>query len=119
MKQILATTLAIAWGAAAVVSAAEQTWTGAITDSLCGASHARMAQGVNPSLSDHDCTLACVDSGGIYQFVDQKDKTKVLAITNQTFAGLKEHAGHTVLLTGELKDNAIVVSKIEMPAAPK
>ena len=43
-------------------------------------------------------------------------------VRNQTFffvdyAGLKDHAGHKVALTGDLKGDSITVSKFEMPAA--
>jgi hypothetical protein len=117
MKPILAMMIVIAWIVVATVFAAEQTWTGTITDSVCGASHATMAQGVTPPLSDSECTLACVEARAKYQFLDQKANNKVLDIANQDFAGLKQHAGHVVLLTGELKGNTITVSKIEMPAS--
>jgi hypothetical protein len=39
----------------------------------------------------------------------------VIQIANQDNKDLATHAGHTVKMTGELKGNAIVVSKIEMP----
>ena len=44
---------------------------------------------------------------------------KTYQIANQDFAGLKTHAGHKVVLTGEMKGDTITVSKIEMPAAAK
>jgi hypothetical protein len=40
---------------------------------------------------------------------------KVIQIANQDNKDLATHAGHAVKMTGELKGNAIVVSKIEMP----
>ena len=46
-------------------------------------------------------------------------KDKAIPIANQSFAALKDHAGHEVMLTGEMKDGKIVVSKIEMPKAEK
>jgi phosphatidylglycerol:prolipoprotein diacylglycerol transferase len=94
-------------------SAAPQTWTGQIGDSMCGAKHKPMG---NMKMSDRECTEMCIKAGGkyvlvtggkIYQIADQKDKA--LAI----------HAGHTVLLTGDLKGDTITVSKIEMPKAEK
>jgi hypothetical protein len=42
-----------------------------------------------------------------------------MKIANQTFEGLAAHAAHEVIVTGEIKDDAIVVSKIEMPKADK
>ena len=92
-------------------SAAEQTWTGKIGDSACGAKHEEAAenQGVMP---DRECTQACVRGGSKYILVVD---AKVLQIANQDNKDLATHAGHTVKLTGELKGNAITVSKIEMP----
>jgi hypothetical protein len=42
-----------------------------------------------------------------------------MKIANQSFEGLATHAAHEVLLTGEIKDGAIVVAKIEMPKTEK
>ena len=50
-------------------------------------------------------------NGGKYVFVKSG---KVYGITNQDFAGLDEHAGHTVKLTGDMSGDNITVSKIEM-----
>jgi hypothetical protein len=68
--------------------------------------------------ADRDCTLACVDSGGKYVFVSQG---QVYEIQNQDYAGLKEHAGHTVKLSGEMGGDgkSITVSKIEMTGGKK
>ena len=48
--------------------AAEQTWTGKIADSACGAKHEEAAenQGVMP---DRDCTQACIRGGSKYVLV--------------------------------------------------
>jgi hypothetical protein len=102
-------------GLAAFASAAEMTWTGKISDSMCGASHAKMiaAHGGASKMTDRDCTLACTKAGGKYVFVTGG---KVYNIANQNDADLQTHAGHTVRLTGEMKGDAITVSKIVMPA---
>ena len=100
----------------AVASAAEHTWTGKISDSMCGASHAKMSHD-GKKVNDRDCTLACVKGGGKYVFVS---KGKVYELTNQDFAGLPDHAGHTVKLTGDLtSDGKITVSNIVMPGKKK
>jgi hypothetical protein len=44
---------------------------------------------------------------------------KTYQIANQDFAALKDHGGHKVALSGEMKGDSITVSKIEMPAAAK
>jgi hypothetical protein len=87
------------------------TWTGQISDSMCGAHHKTMAEH-GKKLSAHDCTEACVKNGGKYVFVS---KGKVYSIDNQDFAGLTEHAGHTVKLTGDMNGDSIKVSDLGMP----
>jgi hypothetical protein len=97
--------------APAVSSAAEQTWTGKISDSACGAKHEEAAEGQGV-MADRECTQACVRGGSKYVLVVDG---KVVQIANQDNKDLATHAGHTVKLTGELKGAAITVSKIEMP----
>ena len=99
-------------GFASFVQAADQTWTGKISDSMCGASHAKMMAEHKDAKTDRDCTLACVKGGGKYVFVSGG---KVYNIENQDLALLQDHAGHTVRLTGEMKGDTITVSKIVMP----
>ena len=93
------------------VSAADRTWTGKISDSMCGATHDTAAEH-GKKMSDRDCTLACVkEHNAKYVFVSSG---KVYNVGNQDFAALQEHAGHTVKLTGEMKGDTITVSKIAM-----
>ena len=99
-------------GLSSFAQADEQTWTGKISDSMCGASHAKMMAQHQDAKTDRDCTLACVQGGAKYVFVT---KGKVYKIENQDLAELKEHAGHTVQLTGGMKVDSITVSKIAMP----
>ena len=66
MRKIFAAVLVIAWTAAGVNFAAEETWTGKISDNLCHESHTKMATGVFPPLEDPACVLACVQGGGKY-----------------------------------------------------
>jgi hypothetical protein len=99
--------------AAATGMAAEQTWTGTISDSMCGAKHNTSAEHAGKKMSDRDCTLACVkEHNAKYVFVRNG---KVYNIDNQDLADLQEHAGHTVRLTGDMKGDNITVSKIVMP----
>jgi hypothetical protein len=91
--------------------AAEQTWTGQISDSACGAKHEEAAEGQG-KMPDRDCTLACVRGGSKYVLVVDK---KVFQIANQDNKDLATHAGHTVQVTGELKGDTITISKIVMP----
>lgn len=89
--------------------AAEQTWTGQISDSLCGAKHEEAAEGQG-KMPDRDCTLACVRGGSTFVLVSDGN---VFQIANQDLADLKAHAGHRVTVTGELKGDAITVSRID------
>jgi hypothetical protein len=89
---------------------AEQTWTGKISDSACGAKHEEAVENEG-TMPDRDCTVACVRGGSKYVLVSDG---KVFQIANQDNKDLAAHAGHTVKMTGEMKGNSITVSKIEM-----
>jgi hypothetical protein len=110
MKRALCLAIGILFSAA-VALAAEQTWSGKISDSMCGRSHKSAIEHSGKKLSDHDCVIACVKAGGKYVFVSGD---KIYNIANQDFAGLEEHAAHNVKLTGEMSGDTITVSKIEM-----
>jgi hypothetical protein len=72
-----------------LTNAADQTWTGEVSDSMCGASHAKMIAG-HPEMSERDCALECAKGGGKYVFVSDD---KVYNIANQGLALLETHAG--------------------------
>jgi hypothetical protein len=110
MKKVLLLVVAAVFVSSGVARA--ETWKGVIGDSHCGAKHSEERG------TDHSaCVSTCVDKkGGKYVFVA---KDKVFAIANQDFADLKAHAGHVVMLSGEMKGDAITVSKVEMPKADK
>jgi hypothetical protein len=104
-------------------TAATKTWTGTISDSMCGATHkmvkeheqkGEVSKTASKAEKDRQCTLECVKAGGKYVLASQG---KVFEISNQDFAGLPEHAGHTVKLTGDLNADGktIQVSEITMP----
>jgi hypothetical protein len=112
MKQVLRSLscLGLLVGLASFVSAADQTWTGQISDSMCGASHMKMTS-MHAGMTDRDCALACVKGGGKFVFVSDG---KVYKIANQDLGLLTVHAGHTVQLTGDMKGDTITVSNITM-----
>ncbi len=90
------------------ISAAQQTLTGEISDSMCGSSHAAMGDmGKNPK----ECTTGCVKGGAKYVFVS---KGKVYGIRNQDFGTLAANAGAKVQLVGDVdKDGkSITVTRI-------
>ena len=81
-----------------------------ISDSACGASHAKMMEmHKDAKMTEKQCTLACVKGGGKFVFVADG---KVYNVANQTFAALTEHAGETVSLTGDLNGDTVTVSKV-------
>jgi uncharacterized protein YdeI (BOF family) len=89
---------------------------GRISDSMCNAKHADGEHGTK-KMTDRACVEKCAKEGAKYVFVGEGDK--VYKISNQSFAGLKTHAGHEVTVTGDVKDDTVTVTKIEMPAAKK
>jgi hypothetical protein len=113
MRQTFTLLTAAVLFAAAPLLAAEKTMNGAIGDSMCGAKHPA-GEHDGKKMTDADCTKACVEGhGGKYVFVSGG---KTYKIENQDFAGLKEHAGQKVALTGETKGDTVTVSKIEAAA---
>jgi hypothetical protein len=114
MKKVLLL-VAVMAVVSAGVARAEETWKGTIGDSMCAMKHEAGKHG--DKAGDHKtCVEKCIKGGGEYVFLT---KDKAIPIANQSFAGLKTHAAHEVMLTGEMKDGKIVVSKIEMPKEEK
>ena len=99
-------------GLASFASAAEMTMKGMISDSMCGASHAKMMQAHTNIKTDRDCTLGCVKGGAKYVFVS--DAGKVYQIANQDEASVMKNAGESVSVTGDVKGDTITVSKLMM-----
>ena len=96
---------------AGTVFAAEQTWTGTISDSKCGASHKAMTEH-NKNLTDRACTEACVKGGAKYIFATGG---KVYTLENQSDPALAMYAGEMVTVTGERRGNTIAASQISKP----
>ena len=95
--------------ACGAVFAAEQTWTGEISSSMCNSTHGSMG---------HDCIMNCIKAGEKYVFIH---KGQVHPIQNQDVGDLETHAGHTVKLTGDLGSDGktINVTKVEMASGTK
>src|SRR5262245_14652189 len=89
--------------------AAQQSFTGRISDSTCGSAH--QAKASTSQLTDRQCLLACVKALAKYTLVDQNGK--VVPIANQDAMGLPLYAGRPVRISGEMKGDAIVISKVE------
>ncbi|HTW65163.1 MAG TPA: hypothetical protein VME17_11130 [Bryobacteraceae bacterium] len=98
MKLVLSLLATMAMGAMGLLGAS---WTGTISDSMCGASH-----GSNPA---KQCTLGCVKKGAKYVVVVGD---KVYSVANQDAPGLMKYAGESVKVTGKLSGDTITVKKI-------
>ena len=96
--------LVLALCAAALVFAADGSWTGYISDSMCG------AKGANEKHAD--CAAKCVkEHGAKYVFVNDTDK-KVYAIDAQD--KVAAHAGHHVIVRGTVDGDNLKLTSIEM-----
>lgn len=111
--RMMISAIALVVGATVAAGAAPETWTGKISDSHCGAKHKTME---GKKTTDRECTEMCIKGGEKYVFVS---KDKVYQIADQKDPALATHAGHTVLLTGEMKGDTITVAKIDMPKSNK
>jgi hypothetical protein len=101
MKLILSLAVTLAIGAIGLFGA-DGSWTGTISDSMCGASH-----GSTPA---KQCTTGCVKKGAKYVVVVGD---KVYAIANQDAAGLAKYAGDSVKVTDKMDGDSITVTKID------
>ena len=118
MKKLLTLIAVVCWTTpgTTVLRGAEQTWTGTISDSLCGMSHDGMRK-KGDNVTDRECTVACVNyqTPGAPRFVFVTGG-KVYPIKNQVFGGLGRRSGATIVLTGDLgADGEITITKIEEP----
>lgn len=92
---------------------AKQSWSGQISDSMCGATHRKRDFATGLKLSDRECTLFCIKGGAQYVFVENGH---VYKIDNQDFAALPEHAGHTAEVSGALTGDSLHLTAIDIPA---
>jgi len=96
--------LALGLLAASIASPAEGSWTGWITDDMCGAKNA--AEG------NAECASRCVkEHGAKYVFVNEADK-RVYAVDLQD--KVAPHAGHHVVVKGTMDGNTLKLTGIEM-----
>lgn len=101
MKLHSSVLVAISLSASFLLSGAEKTLTGKITDSMCDKDHSMMAtNGKQPD--PKKCTLECVKDGAKFVFVSD---SKIYEIENQDFADLKTYAGDSVTLTGDVQSD--------------
>jgi len=93
-----------------VGSPPQQTWTGELRDSTCKFEHESIAEG-EPVLPSPECVKACIRGGARYVFIVEEH---LYEVENQKNPDLATFGGKPIKLTGELKGNAITVSRIEL-----
>lgn len=101
------TTLAllVLLGSTAIAAPKAQTFTGEVSDTMCGAKH--MMPGNNAA-----CTRACVKKGSDYALVSG-DKVYTLATSDKVILSeLDSLAGQKATVTGTSDDDKIIVSKV-------
>ena len=101
-KQIV---LAFASAALMLAAAGKQTFTGVVTDSMCGGDHKGMKMG-----ADDKCVIACVKAGARYALWDGR---KAYVLSDQKTP--EQFAAKKVTVTGSLdpKTGAIQVESIQ------
>jgi len=76
---------------------------------MCGASHQMKAAA--GKMSERECIFECIKALAKYVLVD--DKQQVIPIATQDLGGLPLYAGRLVRITGEIRDGAIIATKVE------
>jgi hypothetical protein len=112
-KRVLFTMAALLIGAGITISASARkaaagtqgTWTGIVTDTMCGAGN-----------TSSDCVAMCVkEHGAKYAFVESKSQ-KVYTLNPQNDAA--PHAGHTVTVKGTLDDSTSTITATAITTQP-
>ncbi len=95
---------ALALLVASLASPADGSWTGWISDDMCGAKNAQEGSA--------ECASRCVkEHGAKYVFVNESDK-KVYTVDAQD--KVAPHAGHHVVVKGTVDGSALKLTSIEM-----
>ena len=103
MKKVFAT---LSLGAALAMSALGATWTGTISDSMCGAKHAAA------TADDQKCAETCVKEHGAEPVLIVGDK--VYKIDAASKDKVLPHVGHKVTVSGKLSNDTVTVKSIKM-----
>jgi len=99
-------TLLVAGMASMVFASSGKTYTGTVSDAMCGAKHAMPGDAAA-------CTRGCVSKGSKYALV-VGDKVYTLETSDKTaLATLDKQAGAKATVTGTEKDNTITVSSVK------
>jgi len=105
----ITTALAIAmlcgFGLVNLAAAAAQTFTGEVSDSMCGAKHAMAGEKAA-------CTRACVKKGSSYALVVGDKLYTLKTDDKKALAELDKLAGENAKVTGTAEGDTITVSKV-------
>jgi hypothetical protein len=102
---LLALLFAIGVNLPSAVAAKGKTFTGTVSDAMCGAKHMMPADNAS-------CTRECVSKGSKYALV-VGDKVYILETSDQAaLATLDKQAGAKVTVTGTEQDSTITISSI-------
>ena len=77
-----------------VVFAAQQTWTGQISDAMCKSDHGMMQKGAM-KMSDKECAMACAKSGQKYVLVSGGKVFQIEYAQNHGFLRFRQIPGKT------------------------
>jgi hypothetical protein len=103
---LLATLLMITGLTVSSASAAGKTFTGTVSDAMCGAKHAMPGNAA-------ECTRGCISKGSKYALV-VGDKVYTLETSDKAaLATLDMQAGAKATVTGTEKDNTITVTFVK------
>ncbi len=97
----------VLFAGAMMAAAASQTYTGVITDTMCGKNHSAM--GVKP---DSKCVKECVKAGSKYALYDGKD---VYVLSDQKTP--EQYAGQKVKVNGTLNQQTKTLKVDSISAA--
>lgn len=96
----------LTFGSLLGVSAMADTWSGVISDSMCGAKHAAMTD------KDAKCAQTCVkEHGADPVFVTDGKVYKIAADSKEK---VMEHVGHKVTIDGSMTGDTITVNDVKM-----
>lgn len=90
------------FGSTALLAAGSQTFTGVVSDTMCGAKHVMKG-------SDAACTKGCVEHGGNYALISG-DKIYALDGDKEELA---KYAGQPVTVTGAVEGDKIKVESVK------
>jgi hypothetical protein len=121
MKRMMSGVMVVAFvlGSIGAAAGAEQTWTGIISDSHCGAVH-RSDIEHGGRITARECIIGRDGDASIPGCVSAKNGAKfvvvvgdkVYQVANQDFKELRTFAADKVRVTGTLNGNTLTVSKI-------